>query len=149
MGGFTLVEVVVVMIIVGILAVVVLPRFVDRLGFDTRGFADQLRSALGLARKAAVAQRRNVCVAFTASSVSATQASAAGQASPCVQPLVDPATGAALALAAPVGVTLAASSGITFSALGEPLGALANVTITVSGDGSQLITVEQGTGHVH
>ena len=44
--GFTLVELIVTMIVVGILAVAVIPRFADRSGFDARGFHDGVLSVL-------------------------------------------------------------------------------------------------------
>ena len=67
--GFTLVELVIIMIIVGILAVAAMPRFADRTDFDARGFYDGTLSALRYAQKSAIAQRRNVCVAFSAAGV--------------------------------------------------------------------------------
>ena len=48
--GFTLTELVIVMIITGILAVVAIARFSGRVTFDTRAYADQVRSALQYAQ---------------------------------------------------------------------------------------------------
>lgn len=148
-GGFTLVELVVVMLVLGVLAVAIVPRLADPTGFQARGYYDHARSAVEFARKAAVAQRRNVCVAFAASGLSITRAGAPGAGAACDRLLDDPARGGPYVLSAPAGVTLAASSDLVFNALGEPAGAAANVTITVSGEGNRVITVERGTGHVH
>lgn len=71
-SGFTLVELVMTLIIVGILAVVVLPRFADKSLFEARGFRDETLSLLRYAQKSAVAQRRTVCVAVNATGVTLT-----------------------------------------------------------------------------
>lgn len=147
--AFTLVELVVIIALVGVLAVVALARFADRLGFDTLGFADQTRAAIELARKSAIAQRRKVCMSFAANTVTATQASAPGSTAACNMAFTDPATGQALSHPAPAGVSLAASGALDFDALGEPLGASANITVTISGDAARTLTVERSTGHVH
>ena len=63
--GFTLVELITVMILVGILAFAIVPVFNNRT-FDERGFSDAVRSALQHARHVAVASRRHVCVAVAA-----------------------------------------------------------------------------------
>lgn len=53
-----MIELVMTMIIIGVLAVTVLPRF-DTLGaFDAAGFADQSTSLIRYAQKSAIAQRR-------------------------------------------------------------------------------------------
>ena len=63
-SGFTLVELVVILIVTGILAVAVVPRFFGN-EFEERGFHDGLKAALQHARHMAVASRRYVCVSNT------------------------------------------------------------------------------------
>ena len=63
-AGFTLIELITVLILVGILAVTALPRMFDRNTFESRGFFDETKSILRYAQKSAIAQRRDVCVTF-------------------------------------------------------------------------------------
>ena len=57
MRGFTLLELVMVLLLVGVLAVFVAPRF-EVAVFNARGFADQVGAALRFAQKAAIARRQ-------------------------------------------------------------------------------------------
>ena len=60
--GFTIVELVTVMVMVGLLAAVAMPRFFQQDSFDARSFADQNVSMLRYAQKLAIAQNRPVFV---------------------------------------------------------------------------------------
>jgi MSHA pilin protein MshC len=62
MKGFTLIELVMVMVLVGILAIAVVPRFSSQSTFTARAFADQSKSMVRYAQKLAIAQNRNVYV---------------------------------------------------------------------------------------
>jgi MSHA pilin protein MshC len=79
MRGFTITELVVVIVIVGILAVVALPRMFTRISFDALRFYDDAQAAVRYAQKLAIAGRCNsVQVQTTASSIQLSVLGAAG-----------------------------------------------------------------------
>lgn len=152
-AGFTLIELIMVMVLMGILATVALPRF-NFSGFDEVGFRDKTRATLEFARKSAVAQRRIACVTLAGNNLTLTidnitpETAGAGA---CPRPLPLPTSdaacgGAANAICAPNGVALAGPAALSFDALGRP-SAAAVYTIT-GGTVAYPITVEAETGYV-
>ncbi|MGA7593731.1 MAG: prepilin-type N-terminal cleavage/methylation domain-containing protein, partial [Gallionella sp.] len=91
--GFTLIELIMVMVIVGVMAVFAAPRFFDANIFKSRGFADQVQATLRYAQKEAIAQHRNVCVGITASTITLKIANTSGAGVACGPNLNLPAGG--------------------------------------------------------
>ena len=146
--GFTMVEVVTVITILGLLAAVLGPRFVGRDTFASRGFYDEAQSVVRYAQKTAIAWRRPVFVCVTATAVKAGSLN-----NSCASSLlVHPATGAELTTTAPAGVTLSPTGNFSFDGAGRP-NPNAQVTIaiasTIAGDPARQIVVEAETGYVH
>lgn len=159
--GFTLIELVMVIVLVGVLSVFVAPRLVGTSTVNARGLHDETLAYLRFAQKTAIAQRRTVCVAFTTNSMTLSMASDPGVKN-CVS-----ATG----LAGPKGdsppkVTARSSdvafatvpTNFNFDGLGQPVSASTGIAFTaqsslpafsVNGLTGQTITVEIGTGYVH
>ncbi len=149
LAGFTLVELIVTMIVVGILAVVVLPRFDLLKGFDEIGYRDKVKATLEFARKSAVAMRRQVRVSIAGSglTVAVQQQTPEGDGASNWSALNLPGS-STNTFVAPAGVTLApAAATVIFDALGRPDNAN-SLVFAVSG-GAGTITVEAETGYVH
>src|SRR3972149_21935 len=140
--GFTLVELIMAMVIIGIIGAIAAPRFFDNSVFQSRGFADQVQASLRYAQKIAIAQRRFVCAVFTIDSITLT----IGATAACGTPLVSPTGEANYVINAPAGITFAVvPANFSFNALGAPSTAQ---TINVLGV-TKSITIEAETGYVH
>ena len=154
--GFTLIELIVVLIIVGILAVAVAPRFFARQTYEARGFFDQTLSALRYAQKTAIAKRRNVCVTVLATSISLSYDAVLpddGHVPNCAGGPLNPAligsTGGVFSIAAPSGVTPTTVS-FSFTSAGKPYpDASVAINITAAGEPTRTATIDRETGYVH
>ncbi len=150
--GFTLVELVVVIVIVGVMALVAIPRFIGVDSFKSRGFYDEATGVVRYAQKTAIAWRSTpIFVCVTATGVRA------GTAIGCATPLTHPTSGGALVANVPSGVTLSTVTcgsptpgTLIFDGLGRP-GAAMTITVcsTIAGDPARQIVVEAETGYVH
>lgn len=158
--GFTMIELVVTMIIVGILALTVLPRFDALGGFDAAGYADQTKSLIRYAQKTAIAQRRWVAIDVGASLP--TICSMTYSVYPTCSATCSGGTSVALPGGAPsvpqASTTFDSGSStvLCFDAVGRPfangastaLAVAATLTIKDGNDPFRTITVEAETGYV-
>ena len=159
--GFTLIELIMVIVMLGVLAVFAAPRILNTGDFYARGFHDETLGYLRYAQKTAIAQRRTVCVAFgsgATGSVTLTIASAAATFT-CASAgtMAGPKGESPAVLNARSGVqyvTGTAPINFYFDGLGQPIttagagAAQAKQTFQVTG-AANFITVEAATGYVH
>ena len=156
-SGFTLIELVTIMIVLGILAVVVLPRFANLNDFEAVGAADQLNSLIHYARESAVAQRRMVRLDFSADPPTLCQLGTATTCSAaCASTVALPASYHQAKTPVTVTDNLATTGQICFNALGRPYDSSGSLsapkTVSVkdqTGATAETITVENETGYVH
>lgn len=167
-SGFTLVELIMVLVITGILGAFAAQRFFDRATFDAVGFANQAGALIRYGQKQAIAQNRNVFVRLDGASVALCYDAA------CASTVVPPGgsnSGNATTLARcgnrtnwaceglPNGLAMSSANTFFFDAAGRPFQAadgvnavdstFASLALTVSGNGiSQAIAIEAETGYV-
>ncbi len=176
-SGFTLVEMITVMVLIGILSAIGAARYFDRAVFDAAAYTDQTRALIRYGQKVAVAQHRPVHVRLDGNSVAL-----------CFNYDLDPLCGAPNRVLAasggnsgnkptvtwcladatwscegkPDGVTYTSTPATTsffFDALGKPYAAgdtapasaFQRVVINVAGsDGTtRTVTIEAESGHVY
>lgn len=143
--GFTLVELILVLVLLGVLSAVVLPRFTSS-GYAEYGYMEELASALRFAQQSAVAANTPITLTLSSDRYRICRDTSCSSSGPFLinpgngRPWDGSATGRGLA---PSGVALSPAESITFSGLGVPSEGL---SIQI---GDRSLQLEAETGHVH
>jgi MSHA pilin protein MshC len=143
-------ELIVVMVIIGILAAVAIPRLVGSTRMASPTFRSDALSALRYAQKVAISHRRVVCAALTANAVTLTIASNAGGAcntnlnGPDGAHYISASNDPAVVAGGLTGTLYFQPTGLITTDSGGSTAASGTMTIT----GADAITVEGATGYV-
>lgn len=144
-GGFTIVELVVVMLLMAILGSVAMGRFADREPFAVQAAADQLVSGLRLAQATAIAQRQEVHVVLSANPAQLQLCLD----SACTLPLQPPG-GQGSWLDNAQDLQLSSAAAFRFGASGAPsITSVLQLQVRSGTVASRSVQVEPVTGHVH
>jgi len=160
--GFTLIELIMVIVLAGILAVFVFPRF-SNTALPERGFHDAVWSTLAHARRTAVASRRFTCVTVSAGTGSAAtvavtrdvndpdSVAAINCTSAVALPGPNRGCSATNLVCAPTNVTLGGTASLIFDPLGRLVtspGVVAGAAASITVSNQNNVTVQPETGYV-
>lgn len=148
--GFTIIELIIVIVIIGIVTAVIAPRFFKLQTFEERGYYDEVMSAIRYAHKTAMATSCDYKVSVTSTGYEITKRSNCSNG--VFQHFTNPATGSGNYTAnTPSGLGVTGSLDFYYDNKGQPYN-LAGIEITLISSidiGSRTIKVEPYTGFVH
>lgn len=148
--GFTLVELIIVIVIIGVISVVVAPRFFDKDAYASRGFYEVSLSALRYAHKLAMGSGCHTQVNFSATGVTVKQRASCTSGAFDVDVKHPGKPDQAFSESAP-GVSIGSLS-IYYDGAGRPYdsasGVLLSAPVTLAVD-TRTLQVEPYTGFVH
>jgi len=152
--GFTLIELIMVMVMLGVLAVFAAPRIFNSDDFYARGFHDETLGLLRYAQKTAIAQRRTVCVTFTSSTatlIMAKDPATTDCSLPTTAALVGP-SGSPTIKAKSIVIYSPTPTPFNFDGLGQPIAATGGAPMAAQSIkivNASDVFVEASTGYVH
>lgn len=166
-SAFTIVELVVIILVIGILAVIALPRFFATSDFEARGYYDTVMNTLRYAQKTAIARRDVVYAKLDTSTGQVSLCFANHATVACSSDVPKPTGETPYVVSIPSGVTLAlspapANNTLFFDSLGRPFASndsvpsessstssFSTLTVTIAGGGlTRTFTVERESGYV-
>ena len=162
-----MVELVIIILVMGILAAVAIPRFFSSSDFETRGYYDTVTNTLRYAQKTAIAQRRVVYAKLDTSNGQVSLCFVNYVMGVCSSNVPKPTGESPYVVSAPSDVTLAlspvlANDTLFFDSLGRPYASndsapsetsstssFSTMTATISGGGlARTFSVQQESGYV-
>lgn len=144
-GGFTLVELVTCLVIIGVLAAVAGPRFLDNQAVQQRGYIDEVETAIRYAQRVAIASQCPVAFGVSASGYQALQqALSAGTCSGGWTVPVTRTDGTALSGTPPPGI-VSPTAQFVFATNGSISGGVMPSPLSV---GPFTLTIDAGSGLV-
>ena len=155
--GFTMVELIVMMVVLAIVSAVAIPRLTQLGSFKDVAYRDEIKAVLAYARKAAVARRRYTCVVFAAgtsvATVSAELVTPDAHVGSCPYAALKTPSGLSNSTP-PSGVSITSPAlplTIQFNPEGKPtVGGGTTIVVTNSANSNtSSVTVEAESGYVH